>query len=469
MEAGEPVTRQSGIPTAGSLDQLDRRPRERLDTSYREYPSMATAALASPSGPYHSHHSSFGSGYPHSAPPTGMPGMISPVDSRRASDDSEGPHRQSLPSISEVIGATKPPSYGPPAPAPLPPSQSLPSPFSTSAPPRPFGDVASEKNPSPRTLHPSSGYPRADTLPAFSDPSRPALSSRPGPPPPLNTFSSRHPSPPVNVKLEQHEAEQRHAEAQQYSAGHQHQPSQPPPSLYTPPSARAPPGQLPLPQYPVSPRHIGPALPSPFESQRPPIYSDEREHSHSREGEYRSTLDKAFESWGYNEALNTISTSSRAVTHFAEAYIAAAREQQGSQPIPSRLPTENEVNAMISTGLHVLQKLEEVRDIVQQNRISMERARENGSGRKPMEEEDVPMYDGMKPPYNITEVKKRRGRAAPPGRCHSCNRIDTPEWRRGPDGARTLCNACGLHYAKLERRRQLDQRSSRPKTADERS
>ncbi|CAG8098786.1 unnamed protein product [Penicillium nalgiovense] len=37
-------------------------------------------------------------------------------------------------------------------------------------------------------------------------------------------------------------------------------------------------------------------------------------------------------------------------------------------------------------------------------------------------------------------------------RCHSCNRSETPEWRRGPDGSRTLCNACGLHYAKLSRR-----------------
>ena len=43
-----------------------------------------------------------------------------------------------------------------------------------------------------------------------------------------------------------------------------------------------------------------------------------------------------------------------------------------------------------------------------------------------------------------SDPKKRRGRAAPPGRCHSCNRAETPEWRRGPDGARTLCNACGL-------------------------
>lgn len=30
------------------------------------------------------------------------------------------------------------------------------------------------------------------------------------------------------------------------------------------------------------------------------------------------------------------------------------------------------------------------------------------------------------------------------GRCHSCNRGETSKWRRGPDGARTLCNACGL-------------------------
>ncbi|KAL4062865.1 hypothetical protein J3A83DRAFT_4107962, partial [Scleroderma citrinum] len=44
-------------------------------------------------------------------------------------------------------------------------------------------------------------------------------------------------------------------------------------------------------------------------------------------------------------------------------------------------------------------------------------------------------------------------RATPPGKCHSCNIRETPEWRRGPDGARTLCNACGLHYAKLVRKR----------------
>lgn len=66
-------------------------------------------------------------------------------------------------------------------------------------------------------------------------------------------------------------------------------------------------------------------------------------------------------------------------------------------------------------------------------------------------------------------------RAAPPGRCHSCNRAETPEWRRGPDGARTLCNACGLHYAKLTRKNTMKQSqgsagsSLRPKSSEDHS
>ncbi|KAH3660425.1 hypothetical protein OGAPHI_007011 [Ogataea philodendri] len=33
--------------------------------------------------------------------------------------------------------------------------------------------------------------------------------------------------------------------------------------------------------------------------------------------------------------------------------------------------------------------------------------------------------------------------------CLHCQSKETPEWRRGPEGERTLCNACGLFYAKL--------------------
>ncbi|ORZ38026.1 hypothetical protein BCR44DRAFT_1384694, partial [Catenaria anguillulae PL171] len=46
---------------------------------------------------------------------------------------------------------------------------------------------------------------------------------------------------------------------------------------------------------------------------------------------------------------------------------------------------------------------------------------------------------------------RKRQRTGPPpgGRCHSCSATETPEWRRGPDGRATLCNACGLHWYDL--------------------
>ncbi|KAF9576148.1 hypothetical protein EC968_010271 [Mortierella alpina] len=62
--------------------------------------------------------------------------------------------------------------------------------------------------------------------------------------------------------------------------------------------------------------------------------------------------------------------------------------------------------------------------------------------------------NGDAPPQ---KYRKRAKRTQPPGRCLSCDSSDTPEWRRGPDGARTLCNACGLHYAKLLKRQNQQQ------------
>ncbi|ORY61009.1 uncharacterized protein BCR38DRAFT_50496 [Pseudomassariella vexata] len=36
--------------------------------------------------------------------------------------------------------------------------------------------------------------------------------------------------------------------------------------------------------------------------------------------------------------------------------------------------------------------------------------------------------------------------------CHKCGRTDTPEWRKGPEGPGTLCNVCGLLYAKTKQK-----------------
>jgi hypothetical protein len=40
--------------------------------------------------------------------------------------------------------------------------------------------------------------------------------------------------------------------------------------------------------------------------------------------------------------------------------------------------------------------------------------------------------------------------------CVACGTFDTPEWRKGPCGPRTLCNACGLVFSKIMRRERED-------------
>ncbi|KAK1771186.1 hypothetical protein QBC33DRAFT_235652 [Phialemonium atrogriseum] len=471
MEAGGSGTRQSTFSSARNPEHPDSRPRDTFDGQYRPGQAMATATVMSPSAQYNPHqHQHFPSAYPPPGPPSNMPGMLSPTGSRRTSDEPEA-RRQLLPSIREVISGSKPSPYSATVTSSAPPPPSLPSPFSLSAPQRPFSDVSSENHTSPRTLHPPSSFPpRSEPMSAFSDPTRPSLTGRPPapPPPPLSTYSSQQPSP--TEKTEHLEAEQRQAaEAQVFKTGYPHQlqqPHQPGPGLYSQ-TGQLPPGQLPIPGYPLSPRQAGPPLPSPFDHQRPPMYGEENFASRGNT-KYEATLDRAFEAWNYGEALNRVAGSARTLFHFAEAFDAAAREQHGAQPIPSRLPTENEVTLMLDNVYMMKKCLEDVRNMVQQSRIINERTRENNA-RKPFEEDEPGYPEAVKAQFGMGEVKRRRGRAAPPGRCHSCNRIDTPEWRRGPDGARTLCNACGLHYAKLERKRQLEQRSIRPKPSDDRS
>ncbi|KXH60921.1 GATA zinc finger [Colletotrichum salicis] len=457
MEAGGSGTRQSRPPSASNPDRFEPRhlpPREPLDNRhYRDGPAMATAALISPSSHY-GHPSSFSSGYQHHpAPGPSIAGMISPIEPRRPLDESETPHRQSLPSLSEVISGAKPSPYPPSQGSSMSGSQSFPSPFAP-GPPRSYAE-STDKN-SPRPPIPASTFPpRQDALPAISDPSRPpSFAGRP--PAPLGGFSGAQPSPPLKHEhiRDMRESDPRAAEHAGPYAQHS---IPPPPTIYPHPQhpGQLPPGQVPLPPaYPVSPRHAGPPPPFPYEAQRPTAHREDPEYGPSR---VRTHLD----AWGYQDCFSRIGSATRTIFNFAEAYGKIAAEQQGAHhPLHDRLPTEVELNDMIDNVEYIRNSLDSVRQVVKE---SNERVRAAGK-QKGYDDEDTPMYDGMnKNNYGITE------RAAPPGRCHSCNRIDTPEWRRGPDGARTLCNACGLHYAKLERKRQLEARQIRPKPSDERS
>ncbi|EMR69497.1 putative gata-type sexual development transcription factor protein [Eutypa lata UCREL1] len=106
----------------------------------------------------------------------------------------------------------------------------------------------------------------------------------------------------------------------------------------------------------------------------------------------------------------TQTTCRGTIFNFAEAYAKIAGEQHGGHPIPERLPTEREVGELLSNVNYLKQNLENLREIVQHS-IQTEKAREGGRPKGIYDgDDDVSMYgDGMKQPYGIGEVKKRRG------------------------------------------------------------
>ncbi|KHJ35702.1 putative blue light regulator 2 [Erysiphe necator] len=49
--------------------------------------------------------------------------------------------------------------------------------------------------------------------------------------------------------------------------------------------------------------------------------------------------------------------------------------------------------------------------------------------------------------------KKRKNKIEDDYVCTDCGTLDSPEWRKGPSGPKTLCNACGLRWAKKEKKK----------------
>jgi hypothetical protein len=197
------------------------------------------------------------------------------------------------------------------------------------------------------------------------------------------------------------------------------------------------------------------------------------------------------------------------ITDFSKVYRQRAHENQRIGMTPQSMPRLEEVDEMMKHSERIQVSLQRMREVVfdhQQANIveppqdPRYRSMNGYDHDNPNAFTDDPKGGGG---FAGADPKKRRGvsfptselnpsnrktqRAAPPGRCHSCNRAETPEWRRGPDGARTLCNACGLRkfaenlyptvylhlldYAKLTRKmggkQAMTSSNLRPKSLDQ--
>ena len=146
-----------------------------------------------------------------------------------------------------------------------------------------------------------------------------------------------------------------------------------------------------------------------------------------------------------------IANGSGRALEWTREYGVRAHQTQRSGPLPGSMPSLQECDEMILEQEKTLQAMTRIREVIfkQHQALQEQKLYDQRNFKTPISEADddansyMDKLDGQGG-FAGADAKKRRGRAAPPGRCHSCNRAETPEWRRGPDGARTLCNACGL-------------------------
>ncbi|KIW80489.1 hypothetical protein Z517_07105 [Fonsecaea pedrosoi CBS 271.37] len=171
--------------------------------------------------------------------------------------------------------------------------------------------------------------------------------------------------------------------------------------------------------------------------------------------------------------LNEISESCLRILEFCRTWGPRIHQGSRSSYVQEPMPSIGEADEVLRFSHRSFELLSYVREVaVAQENAKAEQQARLVRGIQPEEEYQTTADEYKGGGYTGGDAKKRRGKAAPPGRCHSCNRAETPEWRRGPDGARTLCNACGLHYAKLTRKLGVNKAAAmtganlRPKNAD---
>ncbi|KAL4783180.1 hypothetical protein BJX76DRAFT_358230 [Aspergillus varians] len=415
--------------------------------------------------------------YSYSTTPTSTaPGYISPPESRRADDEKEKAPRQSLPSIHEALGNDNPLPYPHPptsAPPQQPNSAQPPHHLSSNLVGRSGGDGPSGP---PNPFINGSSFLRESSLShqtqLQTEASRSSLAS-------LNTQDSRNAS--LHSISSGKSPTQSASTGITSTSGSQTGPAY---DYNAPPSA----GSV------ASPNGYGGfSQPFPFQPQPPPgapaypaVSYDPRPYG-TRVDEVKGGIQgppfaglpndsakRHLDVYDFETSLNEMVDLSTRTLEFSRHYANKAHQSRSGSVMRS-LPSLQEVEEMLNIQRRNHDALMRIRTAVfnQEHAMAEQMAQRKAFKLGGVHDDDrMAMYqeDFKGSGFAGPDSKKRRGKAAPPGRCHSCNRAETPEWRRGPDGARTLCNACGLHYAKLTRKMGAKQAAGlgsnlKPKTA----
>lgn len=212
---------------------------------------------------------------------------------------------------------------------------------------------------------------------------------------------------------------------------------------------------------------------------------EEKKINRSSLAPYGESVKRHLESFDLEASLNEVGADSNSVfspltllkmadgsgriAEFSKAYRQRAYDNQRIGMTPQSMPRLEEVDEMLKQSERIQMSLQRMRDVVfNHHQASLVEAPQDARYRpvNGYDHDSSSNYgDDSKSGGGFaggdSKIRKRgvsvcshmcvlahanllSKRAAPPGRCHSCNRAETPEWRRGPDGARTLCNACGL-------------------------
>ncbi|EFQ97635.1 NsdD protein [Nannizzia gypsea CBS 118893] len=189
---------------------------------------------------------------------------------------------------------------------------------------------------------------------------------------------------------------------------------------------------------------------------------------------YCDAVKRHLDDYDVRASLNEVRDTSSRTLDILRPYSQRPQPRTESIDPASLMPSLAEIDELLHLHRHTAEILERIRSAAISHEHSLNEQRSHQQIFKTdytREKERMPMYadeykngttlaSGNTHIMNGSSIEKKRRKAAPPGRCHSCNRAETPEWRRGPDGARTLCNACGLHYAKLTRKQGMNKSTS---------